>query len=239
MIYHISGCDCTVKSTLCNKLGEKLNLDVVHFDKPKNMEDGKKQYFDFLKNLDKDIICDRFHDGEYIYAPLYRGYEANYLEEFETQLRKQPYLFINTYSDIDKIIERAEKRGEDFVKFDDFKKVSQLFEDYIRKQNMPYITLDTTKSTEENELIDNAVDYILKCDKIIKELFENNKDNDIYFGCLGARYIIEASDYETLLLRKQKMINNNAGITYRQCWFTTTNNKEFLLLQKRLIGSIR
>ncbi len=239
MIYHISGCDCTVKTTLCNMLNKKLNLEVVHFDKPKNMEDGKEQYFNFLNTLNKDIICDRFHDGEYIYAPLYRGYTANYLNEFETELRKKPYLFVNTYSNLDTIIKRAQKRGEDFVNFNDFEKVLSLFQSYIKTQNMPYIILDTTESTEDNDIIDKYTDLIIRYGKVIKQLFDNNKDGDIYFGCLNAKYTIEAPDYETLLARKEKMLNNNAGILYDQCWFTTTKNKEFLYLQKQLIGSIR
>ena len=118
-IIHLSGMDCTLKTTLCKLLSESLNCNIVHFDKPKDMLDGKNQYFSFINDnnyIDKNIICDRFHDGEHVYAPLYRGYESTYIEEFEELLRNIPYLFVNTTSDIEIIKQRILNRGEDFVK---------------------------------------------------------------------------------------------------------------------------
>ena len=241
MIYHISGSDCTCKTSLCNKLKNNLKLNVVHFDKPKNMEDGKQQYFNFLNNLKESVICDRFHDGEYIYAPLYRGYTADYLLEFEKELRKYPYLFVNTVSDIKIVIDRAMSRGEDFVKFDDFNKVLQLFGDYLRMQNMPYLKLDTSNSTIENNVLDNYCNEIIKYGELIKELFEKNINNDIYFGNLKAKYIIYADNYSELLRRKSIILNADKKynqINYEEYWFTTVKNKEFFEYQQKLILNI-
>ena len=48
-IIHVSGCDLTTKSTICKFLKEKTNYEIKHFDKVKTLEEGKQQYFDFLK----------------------------------------------------------------------------------------------------------------------------------------------------------------------------------------------
>lgn len=64
MIIHITGQNGAGKTTLCNNLSKKLNIPIIHFDKVRTMEEGKKQYFDFLNNYkNEDIILDRFHDG--------------------------------------------------------------------------------------------------------------------------------------------------------------------------------
>jgi thymidylate kinase len=157
MIIHCSGCDGTGKSTLVKALSEKLGWESKHFDKPKDLADGKKQYFDFAKmmneNPDKNIICDRLHDGEYIYAPLYRGYTANYMREFEQEIvRKHNFLFVYVKADLETIIDRTRKRGEDFVKEEHFQIVLDSFEKYLQEQALPYIVIDTTNSNTEDDV---------------------------------------------------------------------------------------
>jgi thymidylate kinase len=151
MIVCVTGSDCVGKSTLVKLLSEVLGWETIHFDKPKNYEDGKQQYFDFANKMNqnpgKNIICDRLHEGEWVYAPLYRGYKGDYMQEFEKEVTKnQDYLLVHVKADLQTVLERARSRGEDFVKEEDFVHVLNAFEEYKKEQQLPYITIDTTNS---------------------------------------------------------------------------------------------
>ncbi|MNJ90388.1 thymidylate kinase [compost metagenome] len=170
MILMISGCDGTGKSTLVKALSEKLGWENKHFDKPKNLEDGKEQYFNFAKTMNdqphKNIICDRLHDGEWVYAPLYRGYKGNYMREFEREITKNHnFLFVYVKASLDTIIDRTRKRGEDFVKEEHFQTVLDSFEEYLNEQALPFIVIDTTNSNTDED-VERIINAMNKVDKI-------------------------------------------------------------------------
>lgn len=198
MIIHTAGCDCSGKSTLVKGLSQKLNYPTKHFDKPNDLEDGKKQYFDFINSHNGDIVCDRLHDGEWIYAPLYRGYEGNYLHEFERELiKKHNYLFVYVKAKLDTIIKRARNRGEDFVKEEHFQTVLDNYSRYVNKQKLPYMVIDTTnsKTPEDVEKV------VLNSEKVnnIWNLYRdvsNNSEHNIVLprGRVDGKYMVVASN---------------------------------------------
>ena len=227
----ISGCDRTGKSTICNKLSELLNCKSVHFSAPKTLEEGKKQYFDFLDTVEpfKNVICDRFHDGEHIYAPIYRNYESNYLQEFEQKLKKHPYLFVNTKSSLQTIIERIEKVGEDFVKPEHYELVLNSFDRFLEKQSMPYIMINT----DNNNLDEYIIDILVAMDKAQKlhDYYIKNNCTNLYYGNINAKNFIIANEnnpskIKRLLIEKE---------IYQDCWITTTENKDFVAYQLQLL----
>lgn len=230
-ITHLTGCDLTGKSTLSNKLSQLLECPLKHFDKPKDLKDGKRQYFDFLANTSKDsnIILDRFHDGEHVYAPLYRGYESDYLKEFESHLIKYPYLLVYVYADLDTILDRLAKRGEDYVKHEDFQKILDLFNKYLIKQTMPYIMINTDDSQ-----IEKYMEHILKSINKIQLLYDfrikNNYINDLYFGNIDAENLVIINEKESI-----ENIKNKFSINYNNYWFTTNNNDAFVEYQISLL----
>ena len=230
-IIHVSGCDLTTKSTICKFLKEKTNYEIKHFDKVKTLEEGKQQYCDFLKyEHNKNYICDRFHDGEWVYAPLYRNYKGNYLNEIENELRKFPYLFVNTYCDIDVIEERLRQREENYVKTEDFKTILDSFYDYTMEQNMPYLRINTNIADSEK-----YANYILKCFNIIKEIFKENTKNDIYCGNFEAKNLVVISDKIFFDEIKYELINSGV---YENCWMSTNNDKKFINKTKKLLPNI-
>lgn len=154
-ILSTTGPDGSGKSTLVSELSKKLGYPTKHFDKPKDMEDGKNQYFSFIDNLkeNESMLTDRFHEGEWIYAPKLRGYTADYLREFETKLiNKHSFLQVFVRAELETIIERTRRRGEDFIKEEDFQLFADLFEEFLENQAMPYIQIDTTNSKVEDNV---------------------------------------------------------------------------------------
>lgn len=173
MIIHITGQNGAGKTTLCNNLAKKLNLNMIHFDKVKTMEEGKKQYFDFLNNYNnEDIILDRFYDGEWVYAPIYRNYEANYLNEIENKIKSFNYLLIFVKCDIDEIAKRLNIRGEDYLKPEHYQLEYDNFIKFINKQSLPYVILDTTHKNQKQTL-----KYVLYYISLMQTLYEKNKFN--------------------------------------------------------------
>lgn len=71
MLIIVEGPDKAGKTTLCREIAERFGYDYVHFGAPG--PDPAKEYADFLLNLKKPTVCDRFLYGELVYGPLLRG----------------------------------------------------------------------------------------------------------------------------------------------------------------------
>lgn len=92
--YIIEGIDRLGKSTLIENIQNELGFfHVMHYSKPKklwsfggsqqNFQDASfRAGFDLLPNVQPRFIFDRFHLGEYVYAP-YRGYTGDYVFDLE------------------------------------------------------------------------------------------------------------------------------------------------------------
>lgn len=232
MILHFTGADCSGKSTMCDKVTKITKGIYTHFDKPKDLEDGKKQYYDFLNNVDpnKTYICDRFHDGEWVYAPLYRGYTGDYLAEFENEIRKKDtYLLVYVTAQLYTLLNRARKRGEDFVKEEDFSTVLNNFKyNYMLSQTMPFLWIDTTTNSSEYLLkkVMKAKDNV----EIIYDYLKAKNDELTHpMGNINARYMIVDNDYNKCA--DELRLTNE----YLKCWFTTLEDETFVKLQYRLI----
>lgn len=92
--YIIEGIDSLGKSTLIEAIINEVGyMPVIHYSKPKSLKFSngsleKYQRQSFINGFQLltskvPIIFDRFTIGEYIYAPLYRGYSGTYIFDFE------------------------------------------------------------------------------------------------------------------------------------------------------------
>lgn len=239
----ITGPNGSGKSTIAEKLTVLLNTKYRHFDKVKTLEEGKKQYFDFLKtvNQNESYILDRFYEGEDIYAPLYRNYQMNYLNEIEHEIVKDHnFMFAYITADLQTIIDRIDVRGEDYVKPEHFATERKLFDEFITKQKMPFIKVDTTTAPVEESLA-----RIQRAMKTVDTIWEQirictlNKCNGVISptplprGNVEAKYMIvgqnpggrgKGSQYQTAWSegKASNFLNDilvQAGI-YLDCWFT-------------------
>lgn len=97
MIYFFEGMDNCLKDTLIQLLRTYLSPDtqiLKYSNPPKNIdsqEDWQKAHFKdmfdlidlSLSNSQRNMILNRAHLGEYVYSPIYRGYEANWVFDLE------------------------------------------------------------------------------------------------------------------------------------------------------------
>jgi deoxyadenosine/deoxycytidine kinase len=147
------GSDGAGKSTIAEALSNALGYPVEHHGPVKSYEEGKAEYFGDIERIDYSVIKDRFHEGEKIFAPIYRGYEADYFDELEKQLVEKfnvmlvlvrpPYYIIE-----DRLIER----GEDFVKKEDWGKAYDAVNTVYHQSSLPKITIDTNQYTVEQNV---------------------------------------------------------------------------------------
>lgn len=239
----ITGPNGSGKSTIAEKLTTLLNTKYKHFDKVKTLEEGKKQYFDFLQELNTNdfYILDRFFEGEDIYAPLYRNYKMNYLNEIEHEIVKDNnFMFAYITADLQTIIDRINIRGEDYVKPEHFGTERQLFDEFIAKQHMPFIIVDTSTAPITGNLI-RIQDAMKKVNNIwgsIKQRMDSRcadviAPTPLPRGNIEAKYMIVGqnpggrgvgSQYQTAWSegKTPEFLNSilkQAGI-YLDCWFT-------------------
>lgn len=96
----IDGIDRLGKSSLINAIQNEMGYHlVIHYDKPKSLDyyslgvsknaaleiyqyATNASMFDLMKT-DIPIIFDRTHLGELVYAPMYRGYQGDYVLQME------------------------------------------------------------------------------------------------------------------------------------------------------------
>ncbi len=238
MITHITGMDATGKSTLSEKLCKELNGEYIHFSNPKDMNDGREQYLNFLRQVDKNktYICDRFHDGEWVYAPIYRNYKACYMNEIESEIKKtDKYMLAYIYADLETIKERIKVRGEDFVKEEHYQLVIDNFKNnFLMEQQLPFTMINTSSGTVESNY------------ELLKKSFE--KVNSILEkeckiqprGNINAKYMVVSNiEKNGVVMPKDNKLCKQlieAGI-YLDCWFThiDSENSENVLEQLNII----
>jgi len=96
----IEGPDNVGKTVVAKYLANKLQYKYMHFSAPKDPETVKDEYLHTIDTYD-NVIYDRSWIGEFVYAPLFRGYEPDYFDEIERAIRQQDkkFLFILLYAD--------------------------------------------------------------------------------------------------------------------------------------------
>ena len=212
----ISGPNACGKSSMCERLLSQFpEMILTHFSNPKDMEDGKKQYFDFVKSMknSKSYLFDRFHDGEWVYAPIFRGYTADYLIEFEEKLYALDYIpfFIYMCADIADVTRRIEKRGEDFVKPEHYAIERENFDKFVVSQHLPYCIVDTSKYR-----YNNAFKRVLSSIEKYEKVRELTKGWDkLPRGDINAEiiYVVEDTDNDNSKILRGDVLAKNIWIT--------------------------
>lgn len=95
-VYAIEGLDRLGKSTLIEGIQNRLGFhQLIHFGKPRKLDVYSGDAFKYqrqsfiesmlIANSKAHVIFDRWHLGEAVYSPIYRGYDGDYVFELERQ----------------------------------------------------------------------------------------------------------------------------------------------------------
>ena len=117
MKFLIEGIDRLGKSELAKGIQNELGYHLyIHYGKPEKLIaysndlrqhqiELNKQMFKLLETPGLDIIIDRAHLGETVYAPIARGYDGGYVFDLEKEANLEDVRLILLYADPDFTVE--------------------------------------------------------------------------------------------------------------------------------------
>lgn len=147
-LFIVVGSDGSGKTTLVEQLYRLTRYKTKHFSAPKSYEEAKNDYFTFAITNEENYICDRFYEGEVIFAPLYRGYTADYFDKLEEVLKeKYNVILILAYAPFNVIEKRLFERGEEFVKQEHFQYCYDKVVDFFNSSTLPKMIVDTNQAS--------------------------------------------------------------------------------------------
>lgn len=141
MLIVVEGVDGAGKSTFCRRLDDALcdasggfDGGVIRHKGPLErhpLEEYVLDLDDYVPGASESVICDRWHLGERIYGPLYRGKSQLDLARqryVEMYLRSRGALLVHVTADTVTLGVRLYQRGEDFLKASDVAYVRDAYE---------------------------------------------------------------------------------------------------------------
>lgn len=130
MLIILEGCDNTGKSTFAVAAAARVGAMVQHFGPPK---DAFAEYMDALYDYEhngKHVIFDRFHLGEEVYGPLYRGgsqLKVAQLYAIEDRINRLGGVLVHLTHAPQEIQRRHKLEGEKFLVHDHIETVLMEF----------------------------------------------------------------------------------------------------------------
>ena len=142
-----------------NKTGKTTIADLLHkktgYKIYKSSQPGKNPFNEYMEVLDKignkNAIIDRFHLGEFVYGPIYRGkcgLTMEQMKKIEDRLLEKDSMLIYCYDTSANIHKRFISENEEFAKYD--KVIATLFQyDNILKETRLPILKHRMKSERD------------------------------------------------------------------------------------------
>lgn len=134
----LEGIDGSGKSTLAERLMKlsPVRTRILHRGPLEKTVEEELIYP--LQTLPPDelLICDRWHVGEMIYGPIYRGksqVEGTYQSIIEELLWDMGAVKVVMSPPFELVAERLEIRGEDYLKPEDAQRVYDFYQAYARE----------------------------------------------------------------------------------------------------------
>jgi len=143
----LEGVDGSGKSTLANKLaaaGEKAGLNVIREHRGPIKQTVIEEYVKPLFEIGPNdlLIADRWHVGELIYGPLYRGISLAkpHLEAIEGLLDMLHAVRVIVTAPLPVIRNRLEARGEDYLKPEHVEHVHGAYIDFGLRNDYYFVS---------------------------------------------------------------------------------------------------
>ncbi len=160
----VCGSDCSGKTTLIEKLRQALNYKVIKgssFEQSSCSNEELYKKFDDMASLD-DVIFDRFIYCNEVYAPLYKDF-AMLSDEQRRQLEvkmKDKATIIYLEAELETLIERMNKRGDDYVTIDKLAKIKESYNESMSKVEGLEILKYNTTYLETDEIVSSILEKI-------------------------------------------------------------------------------
>jgi broad-specificity NMP kinase len=167
--YIVIGTDCSGKTSLVNKLSEKLGVDVVKGSSFEHAQCTQGELFaKFLDFTDMDnVIFDRFSYCNAVYAPMYNDFallSSGQRRIIEARLMYKA-IVIYLYADDEVLAARFTNRGDDYVDLERLLKAKQMYEQELESvKYIPVIKFDTGKMSTD-EIVEAISSNTLKINK--------------------------------------------------------------------------
>ncbi len=153
----LEGIDKSGKSTIARWLQEHHGFEVIKTNAPKQGEDVFQSYLNTLervRQMNHDVVIDRFHWGELVYGPIYRGKAAfgeDKLKEIERFINRLGGVIVHCHNDEKKIRDLFIADEEDFTRLEDIKKILESY------QHLKGVSICPVYNHQvgENEVTDN------------------------------------------------------------------------------------
>jgi thymidylate kinase len=130
----LEGIDGSGKSTLAKKIAEASPLKTTLLHRGPIQHPVKVEYVDPLFRVNKNelLIADRWHVGEVIYGPIYRGVSQveKFLGSIEEILDHFRAVKVIMSPPLELVKTRLEERGEDYLQPEHVETVYQAYENY-------------------------------------------------------------------------------------------------------------
>ena len=144
MLIVIEGADCTGKTTLARRLASDTGARIIHRGAPtRPLPD---EYTTDLEDAAVDgpgLVLDRWHIGELVYGPLYRGgtdMTPAIFEQIEDRLLELGAVLIHATDTVRNVLHRMQQRGETFLQPQHVPFVLNKFAQCVKASRLPRLT---------------------------------------------------------------------------------------------------
>lgn len=175
MGFVLEGPDGAGKTTLASRLVEALpDYRIEHFGPP--IQAPLEEYLHWLVAQDAQghrMVIDRFHLGESVYGPLFRGtlgltrYE---LTAIEWALMVRGYLMIHVTQPLKSLIDSLEQRGDEMVQVNQLSKIVEMYWDVAQLSIMPYDTYDYNWPATLRFVVERETAYRKRSEEYLKHM---------------------------------------------------------------------
>lgn len=147
MGYVLEGPDGAGKTTLAKQLARDHHLGYCHFGPPQ--QKPLDEYLGWLVHQDRTLghrrVIDRFHLGESVYGPIFRGTEPLSVHELctlEWALTVRGYTLVHVTKSLNHLVDSIQVRGDEMVQVNQLGKIIEGYWSIMQESFMPRLTYD-------------------------------------------------------------------------------------------------